>query len=1140
MSRVISCAAAIVVLCACVVFQSAVSAAPITWIGGNADWADGIANNPNWNPNDEPDTDDQAIFNTPNTVNLATANDIAALTMSGGIDLNLNGQDLNVTGLVQLSTADTTLFIGGSGSLLSADDITIGNGATMRMTGGTVTVQKTGGDGLLLVNAGGTLSGNGIINFTDAVGTNTNVMTLSGGTLNVTSTASFGDPFGSNAATLTINIADTDGRLNLDDAGAIVNIQRNDTLEVNGRAHTGEEPFSGTYNLGEGATLDISVPWQIDTGVINVNTNSILVGVPGNAATIAGGQLGMTGPAGAINLDSLDSLNISAPFLANGGAINNAGHVIFDANSTINSGADFQMTGTSARITVNAGVTVAINDANFDADGAGASTNVLAVNSGGLLDLNLGAGANEALNGTINLNGGHLEVTTASNNWSITRALNVGANTGTSQVSGEQLTVTSANITVGADSTLTINAPVVWNAGGNLIVNAGAVVRLGGATTFSNPGSFTGAGTLRTGGNTNFAGATTIDMPSGTVDLDGSDLIGNTVTLNADVTINAGTLASFGALTFGGADTLVLNDSLSDIVSLTVNLTDPNAEWTLTSNGVLDINAIPIADLGGGGIQGSDFNMAGTAEISGNSIWGARTDISGTVTIISSGSLNLRGGDLTDANVNRLEGGTITGSGFLRALVDEGMFGFGAIETDIEFLNNTELRADNGTLNLDAPIVEVGVIGTADDDGILDVGSPWNTNVAELVELKGGELRGAAITNAGAAGINGHGLVSAPVLNNTRIEAENGTLLVQTALNNNDWDGAGAGTLRATAGNLEIRDNVAFPFGGGVVISDSRELFVNGFALNFLAGSSLSMGSGTYRSTNATNFGGAIVVSAGDTALIDIGATATFQAGSTTTLNGNLNLGNSNTVISVGADFTGAGKLVNLTSGRLQLNDALVASDLAVLVENQGLVRLGAPATAAQVQATDFQQTASGNFDIEIGGTGLNDFDRLTLTGAAGLAGGLNLTLIGGFTPAVGQTFNIISAPGGVSGAFTSVDQPATMPAGLLFDVVYSAFQVQLQVVLAPIFSADFDVDGDVDGDDLDVWTASFGVNDGADADNDGDSDGGDFLAWQQQLGSVPAVPAGGAVPEPASQLLLAAALIAGFRFRRQAVSVRR
>src|SRR5688572_12153443 len=48
-------------------------AAVITWIGGNVDWVDGGAT-ANWTPADEPDNDDDAIFNTGNTVNLGSNN----------------------------------------------------------------------------------------------------------------------------------------------------------------------------------------------------------------------------------------------------------------------------------------------------------------------------------------------------------------------------------------------------------------------------------------------------------------------------------------------------------------------------------------------------------------------------------------------------------------------------------------------------------------------------------------------------------------------------------------------------------------------------------------------------------------------------------------------------------------------------------------------------------------------------------------------------------------------------------------------------------------------------------------------------------------------------------------------------------
>lgn len=1014
-------------------------AAPITWIGGNANWDASAAN---WNPADEPDSNDEAIFNTPNTVNLANATDtILALTLSGGIDLNTSGNDLTVDGLVQLVGASTTLLVGGSGSLLTADSVTINSGGTLRLTGGSVTMVEETGAGSFAVNAGGTLSGNGSILLGDSVAAGTILLTLSGGTLTASSTAP-SDLFGTAAATLTINVSDADARLDLDNVSADVNVSRNDTLEINGASHGASDPYSGTLNLAEGSTIDMSVAWQTDSATINVNTAGIFVGSAGAAATIAGAAFSLSG--GTIDLDAIDSLRFSAPFTATAGTIANSGLIIFNANSTIGAGTDFQMTGSSASLTVNAGVTVNIDDADFNADGIGAAANVLTINSSGVLDLDLGAGADEELTGVVNLNGGELDVTTVDNTWQIDGPVNVGANTGTSQINGDEVTFTSTTITVGANSRLDINAPSVWAATGNLVVNAGATARIDGTSTFNTPGTFTGTGSLLIGGTATFATATTINMPSGTVDLDGADSIGNTITVNANTTINAGVMANFGNANIIGVNTLVLNS----FASLTVNLTDPAAEWTLNGNAVLNINAVG-GMLGGSGIQGSDFNLVGTANIGGNSIWGARTDISGTVNVALNGSFNLRGGTLTD--MNRLIGGTITGDGILRALTDEGLAGFGTIDTDIEFATNTELLADDGILNVTGPIVDVGVIGTADDDGILNVTTAWDTSVAGEVNLEGGEIRGATISNAGAGGIGGSGLVSARVINATHIDAENnGTLIIQTAANNNDWDGAaGTGSLQALSGNLEIRDSAVFLFTGGVVANAGREVFANGFELEFDPGSSLTLRNATYRSTHATDFGGTMNVVLGGQSTLQVGGTFVFENGSATTLNDNLRLNNPLTVVQVGADFTGSGALINPATRTLRLLDGVASGDFNVLFQNEGILQLGAVGTDAQVQGADFQQAATGTLQVEIGGTGLNTFDRLNLTGAAALSGGLNLSLIGGFVPALGQTFNILTASSGISGTFTAVSQPAGMPAGLVFSVSYSAFIVQLSVVAA-------------------------------------------------------------------------------------------
>jgi hypothetical protein len=148
-----------------------------TWIGGNVDWIDnGLA--ANWSPADEPDTDDTAIFNTANTVNLGSNNSVNGLTLSGGISLITNDFDLTVDGLVQLIGSGTDLSIGGSASLLTADSVAINTDAEVLMTGGAITVIEETGFGTLNINSGGTLRGNGVINFNDGVAAGTTLMTL--------------------------------------------------------------------------------------------------------------------------------------------------------------------------------------------------------------------------------------------------------------------------------------------------------------------------------------------------------------------------------------------------------------------------------------------------------------------------------------------------------------------------------------------------------------------------------------------------------------------------------------------------------------------------------------------------------------------------------------------------------------------------------------------------------------------------------------------------------------------------------------------------------------------------------------------------------------------------------------------------
>jgi hypothetical protein len=406
--------------------------------------------------------------------------------------------------------------------------------------------------------------------------------------------------------------------------------------------------------------------------------------------------------------------------------------------------------------------------------------------------------------------------------------------------------------------------------------------------------------------------------------------------------------------------------------------------------------------------------------------------------------------------------------------------------------------------------------------------NPWNTSTASRVELNGGEIRGAEITNDGANGITGHGLLSAPVINDSRIDAVGGTLVVETAANDNDWDGAtGMGQLNAVSGDLELRDIGDFPFNGSVTVSEGRTVFTNGFPLRFDDPSTLNLNQGAYRSTNATNIAGTVNVSAGADSTIAVGPgfSLIFSLGSVINLTGNLRVDSFSGIVSPGADFFGGGSLINIQDRRLALQDGVTSADLAVRVQNEGLLQLGSFESAGQAQATDFLQTTTGVLEIELGGLDADNFDSLALTGTAVLEGKLEVNLLDPYVPALGDAFDILSAAGGLGGtAFTSVEQPPGMPVALRFNVVYSSTLVQL--VVGKIFSADFDVDGDVDADDLAQWRGDFGLNDDSDADGDGDSDGADFLAWQQQLGSAVMPAATSAkVPEPAG-VSLAVALV--------------
>jgi hypothetical protein len=1111
------------------------SAVAIDWddAGNSASklWDD----NGNWNPDGNPDGQTVNIGNLVNAFGDATLLDrayvIDALNISNGASVTnstdggaTNDFELIVNGPTTISGAGSTFFvIGGDPDGLDTEGLTINSGGTLNLNSTTsqgiavVEIES----GLLDLNSGGTIIGQGRIDFEDPAAIS-RIVFVNDGTLSANRTPSF---FGLAPAAGTLRLNDggnSNLRFDWDGAGttAVINVNGNQTLDVD--ISTGNDGWSGTMNLRTGSTLDMRDAWSVAGGTINVNTSAfglIIIGQdprPGPAAVITGADWTMS--TGTIELaDTWDSLQFDSQLVASGGTINNSGTLIFNDGATILSGVDFNMNGAGAALVVNS--TVNIDTPDFDLDGAQAVGNITTINAGGNLDLDLGAGADLSFGHTINMNGGELDVTSSTaTSWALNTlgTINVaGGATSTINSFGETFNA-QGRINVSDNATLNINSTTAYSSTASVSIEAGST--LNHATTSYAGGSYTGRGILRPGTAT-IAANTTWNVAT-------ADLDDGTITLNANLTVNADSIDDAG----DGVDGTI---NISDTALLTVNMSG-GGNWVVDGPGRINYtgNATPNSYL-----DGSDLLLNGILTHTGDGRIDARLTIgqTGVVDIATIGEpLRLSGGN-TSGNANRIAGGTINGPGILSADGGSALFGFGTINADVDFASTADLRADDGVLTVNGTILDARNVGTFGEDGILNVPAPWNSSPLANVSMFGGEIRGGTLTIGNSLGVSGYGRLASRVVNNTQIRASSAgnTLVVETALNNNDWDGAaGNGTLRAALGTLELRDNAAFLFGGTVDVAASASVFANGFELEFEPGSTLNLAGGTYRSTNATDFGGAINATAGDSAL-RIAGSAVFEPTNVTTLTGNLFLGSPNTVVQAGATFAGGGILVNSQGSQLTLGDG---ASVNVQLENRGNLELGG-GSAAQATVASLSLAASSTLNIDLAGLALGAIDSLAVSSTAQLGGELDLALLGGFVPTLGDTFTILTALSRL-GTFDAVEQPLAMPADLIFDVVYNPTNVQLVVVDAPMFGADFDQDGDVDGDDLAQWEGDFGLNGDSDADGDLDSDGSDFLQWQQQFGSgVSAAAAAAAVPEPTGALLAGGiAVCLAFANRRRSV----
>lgn len=91
-----------------------------------------------------------------------------------------------------------------------------------------------------------------------------------------------------------------------------------------------------------------------------------------------------------------------------------------------------------------------------------------------------------------------------------------------------------------------------------------------------------------------------------------------------------------------------------------------------------------------------------------------------------------------------------------------------------------------------------------------------------------------------------------------------------------------------------------------------------------------------------------------------------------------------------------------------------------------------------------YTQSSAGSMNIKIGGASGNQYDQVAIGGAAMLDGTLNVSLIGAFMPAVGNSFTIMNY-GSLAGAFASMNLPP-LSGGLNWNAQYGANSLILTV----------------------------------------------------------------------------------------------
>ncbi len=461
-------------------------------------------------------------------------------------------------------------------------------------------------------------------------------------------------------------------------------------------------------------------------------------------------------------------------------------------------------------------------------------------------------------------------------------------------------------------------------------------------------------------------------------------------TNNGDINLNAGDLGAANINSWGGSGNVTGNGGN---VTFAGNGSTNGSSWNNASN--LHLNS---GDLTLRGFQTLD-NSGSIAVDSGVLLlqnYGTFNN-SGAISVAPGSSATLSAGTF-----NMASGGTFAGGGGINVRSNANLVLAGAYSNGASPLliadSNTQVSGPGTLTNASTLLLANGAAINSGlvNNGVMDIqgdsSSPWILDV------------GGPASNNGTINLNSRNdntSLDNPILNFHQGLSNNGTLVMRTL---GSGSGANSTTLNIGSGGVLVNQGL-----GHIILEGGGTRIINGTV------------------ANQGNLSAATNITLG-------------TAGSAHTNSGILTLLGNSTATIIGASF------INQAGGVLAGNGTFKASTTGII--NEGSVAPGQSPGLLAITG-DYTQATGGSLNIEIGGlVAGTEFDRLTVSGTASLAGILNVSLLGGFDPAIGSNFDFLLA-GNVLGSFDQVLLPSL--SGKTFDISYASNLASLTVIAAPV-----------------------------------------------------------------------------------------